>query len=114
VDNALVMDTKDEDLPASISAYATASYARDSGDVIVKIVNTGGGPLETTINLRGASRIGSAGKAIVIAGDPNAVNSIESPNNIAPIEEPLTNLAAAFTRTFAAHSVTLLRFSANR
>ncbi len=114
VDNALVMDTKDEDLPASISAYATASYARDSGDVIVKIVNTGGEPLETTINLRGASRIGSAGKAIVIAGDPNAVNSIESPNNIAPIEEPLTNLAAAFTRTFAAHSVTLLRFSANR
>jgi alpha-L-arabinofuranosidase len=64
--------------------------------------------------LRGASEIGSAGKAIVIAGEPNAVNSIESPANIAPKEETLANVAATFTRTFPGHSITLLRFPANR
>jgi alpha-L-arabinofuranosidase len=82
--------------------------------VIVKFVNAGAEPLETTITLRGASGMGSTGKAIVIAGNPNAVNSIESPTNIAPKEEVLANVAPTFTRTFAAHSVTLLRFPANR
>jgi alpha-L-arabinofuranosidase len=114
VDNKLVMDTKDEEPPSPVSAYATASYAKDSRDVIVKFVNIGAEPLETAINLQGASGIGSTGKAIVIAGDPNAVNSIDSPRNIAPQEEPLANVAASFTRTFAAHSVSLLRFPANR
>jgi alpha-L-arabinofuranosidase len=114
VDNKLVIEAQDEEPPTPVSTYATATYATDSREVIVKVVNTGSEPMETAINLRGAGGVGTAGKAIVIAGEPDAVNSIKNPTNVAPKQEPLSNVAATFTRTFPAHSITLLRFPAKR
>jgi len=60
------------------SGAVTASLMTDAGDVIVKEVNAGADSLETKINLQGASKIGPTGKAIVIAGEASAVNSIEN------------------------------------
>ena len=84
-----------------------------SGELIVKVVNTADRPLETEIHLANARQVGT-GKAIVLAGDPSAVNSLAQPANVAPKEEPLTNAAVSFGRTFPPHSVTLLRFPAKK
>ena len=65
------------------------------------------------IQLKNAREIGS-GKAVVISGEPSAVNSIAKPTNVAPKEESLTNAAASFSRTFPPYSVTLLRFPAKK
>ena len=113
IDGKLVMEATDAQHQPAAAAFASASYINASGELIVKVVNTSGKPLDVAIQLKGAHQFGT-GKAIVLAGSPAAVNSIEQPNNVAPKEEPLTNAAASFTRTFPAHSVTLLRFPAKK
>jgi alpha-L-arabinofuranosidase len=113
VDGKLVMEATDEaNLPAA-AAFASASYINATGELIVKVVNSADQPLEAEIHLANAREVG-AGKAIVLSGEPSAVNSIANPANVAPKEEPLTNASASFTRTFPAHSVTLLRFPAKK
>jgi alpha-L-arabinofuranosidase len=113
VDGKLVMEATDEPYQPPATAYASASYLTASGELIVKVVNTAATPLETEIRLANARQVG-AGKAIVLAGDPSAVNSIANPTNVAPKEEPFTNTAASFARTFPPYSVTLLRFPAKK
>jgi alpha-L-arabinofuranosidase len=111
VDGKRVMEASDEPYRPTPAAFASASYVNASGEVIVKVVNSAATPLEAEIRVKDAAKFGN-GKVIVITGDPQAVNTIEKPVNVAPKEELLTNAAASFTRTFAPHSVTLLRFHA--
>jgi alpha-L-arabinofuranosidase len=113
VDGKLVMEATDGQYQPLPSAFASASYLSASGEVIVKVVNTAATPLETAIRLKGAGRVGP-GRAITIAGSPDDVNSIQEPTKVAPKEAPLNNTAASFTHTFPAHSVTLLRFPAEK
>ncbi len=113
VDGKLVMAENDEPPRPAATAFASASYVNASGELIVKVVNTAAAPLAAEIHLKAAREVG-AGKAIVIAGDPAATNSVAQPANVAPREEPLTNAAAVFSRTFAPYSVTLLRFPAKK
>jgi hypothetical protein len=40
------------------------------------------------------------------------VNTIEEPKKIAPKEEPVNNASESITRTFPAHSLTVLRVTA--
>jgi len=113
VDGKLVMQATDEPNRPTATAFASAAYVTASGELIVKVVNTADRPLETEIHLANARQVGT-GKAIVLAGDPSAVNSLAQPANVAPKEEPLTNAAVSFGRTFPPHSVTLLRFPAKK
>jgi alpha-N-arabinofuranosidase len=113
VDGKLVMEATDEPNRPAAAAFASASYINASGELIVKIVNTADKPLETVIQLKGASQIGN-GKAIVLSGEPSAINSIAQPMNVAPKEERLTNTSASFSRTLPPYSVTLLRFPAKK
>ena len=113
VDGKLVMEVTDKPHQPAAAAFASASYINASGEVVVKVVNTADTPLATEIQLKHASQIGS-GKAIVISGEPNAINSIEKPTNIAPKEETLPLTSTSFTRTFAPYSVTIMRFPAKK
>ena len=112
VDGKLVTDTNEEPAAAPLSAIASATYSTTDHTVIVKIVNPGSDAVDMTIHVRGAIKIDPKAKAIVLAGDPNAVNTIEQPTNIAPKQETLTNASESFHRTFPPHSFTLLRLSA--
>jgi alpha-L-arabinofuranosidase len=113
VDGKLVMEAADEPTRPAATSFASASYLNASGELIVKVVNTAETPLEINIHLKDARDVGP-GKAIVLSGEPSAVNSIAKPTNVAPKEEALTNTAASFSRTFPAYSVTLLRFPAKK
>jgi alpha-L-arabinofuranosidase len=113
IDGKLVMEATDETQTPAKAAFASASYITETGEVVVKIVNTTDAPIESEIHLKNASQVGQ-GKAIVLTGAPSAVNSVEQPTNVAPKEELLTNTAESFARTFPAYSVTLLRFPAKK
>ena len=112
-DDQLVSEASDRPEQVATPLFAAATYARDAGDVIVKVVNLGADTVDGTINLRGASGIkADGGKAIVLTGRPNDENTIAEPTKVSPREEPLTGAAASFHRTFPPHSLTLLRVPA--
>lgn len=113
VDGKLIMEATDAPHQPAPTAFASAAYVNATGELIVKVVNTAATPLDAAIRLNGARAVGP-GRAIVLSGEPTAVNSPAQPLNVAPREEPLTDCAASFRRTFPAYSVTLLRFPANK
>ncbi len=93
--------------------YAMAGRKNDTGEVIVKVVNTSSEPQDTAIVLRGAKKIEPTGRAIVLTGEgPDAENSFESPKSIACKEEKIENAAAKFNRTLPPNSITILRIKA--
>jgi alpha-L-arabinofuranosidase len=93
--------------------YAMAGRKNDTGEVIVKIVNTSNEPQDTAIVLRGANKIESTGRAIVLTGEgPDAENSFEAPNNVISKEEKIDNASARFNRTLPPNSITILRLKA--
>jgi alpha-L-arabinofuranosidase len=94
------------------SCFATATLARDPGTVIVNVVNAGETPVDMAIHLRGVTRLEPNGTALVLAGDPDAQNSVDEPRKVAPRQETFANAAPSFHRTFPPHSLTILRLKA--
>jgi alpha-L-arabinofuranosidase len=109
VDGKLVTDSTYEPQAAPTSVFATATYARADRTVIVKVVNAADTPLDMAINLRGVTRVESNGTAIVLTGEPNAVNSVDEPRKVAPKQETVANASPSFRRAFPPHSLTILR-----
>jgi alpha-L-arabinofuranosidase len=95
--------------------HAVAGLDEKTGDTVLKVVNASGKPLETTIKLRGAREVALRGKALVLtSGGPLDENSFVHPAKIAPREEDVSAPLPTFTRTFPAHSVTVLRLKQAR
>src|SRR5436309_70765 len=94
-------------IPASF--FATATYSRGDGAIIVKVVNARESPVDMLVNLRGVTHVESNGTAIVLAGEPSWTNSIDEPRKVAPRQETVANAAPSFHRTFPPHSLTILR-----
>jgi len=94
------------------SVFASATYAMASHAVIVKVVNISKNSVDMAINLRGVGRVDPSGAATVLTGDPKAVNSLDQPTNIAPMQDTVTDGSASFRRTFPPYSCTVLRLTA--
>jgi alpha-L-arabinofuranosidase len=109
IDDKLVTDAEYEQGTTSPAVYATATRVEANATVLVKLVNTGTKPLQATIDLQGVGRIEPEGSALVLAGDPRAVNTLDEPRKVAPQEERLKDLGPSFRHDFAPHSLTILR-----
>lgn len=109
VDGKLVTDTSEEPIGPSVPAIATVTYAQASHSVFIKVVNAGSEPIDAAIHLRGVGQVEPRGTATVLAGDLEAVNTLDQPTHVAPRTEAVTNGSASFRRTFPPHSFTLLR-----
>ena len=105
-------DATEEPLAVPTPLMATASYATPTHEVILKVVDLGDAAIGATVNLRGAGPVAAAGRAIVLAGNPDDVNTVDEPTKIAPVESPPTDAGPTFGRTFGPHPLTLLRLSA--
>jgi hypothetical protein len=53
--------------------------------------------------------VAPSGTAIVLTGEPQAVNTLEEPREIAPKTEPASGLSASFRRMFPPYSFTIMR-----
>jgi alpha-L-arabinofuranosidase len=113
VDGKLTMEATDVPHSPIQNAFASASYINSTGEIVVKVVNTSGTPLETEIRLKDAAHVGS-GKVIVLTGEPSVVNTVAKPTAIAPTEAPLAVNSPSFSHTFPRYSVTIMRFPAKK
>jgi alpha-L-arabinofuranosidase len=90
--------------------HVVAGRAEASGDVILKVVNTADAALPTKVQVRGLSGLQPKATATVLTSpDPMDENSIDEPVKVAPVTRAIENAGPAFTHTFPANSVTVLR-----
>ncbi len=90
--------------------FASASYDKGAGEVVLKVVNTAPTARDMTIDLAGAKKGSRSGKAFVLtAPDLKAENTLDEPKKVSPVEQQLTIAAKQFAHTFAPHSLTVLR-----
>ena len=94
---------------ASSSVFATATFDKAERTVIVKVVNAGTTPFDTIVNVRGVDRVEPTATAVVLAGDPTAVNTLDEPRKVAPKQETVAGASTSFRHTFPPHSFTILR-----
>ncbi|MGW0944523.1 alpha-L-arabinofuranosidase C-terminal domain-containing protein [Streptomyces sp. NPDC002623] len=80
---------------------------KKTGDLIVKVVNAQATDARTAIDLGGA-KVASKAKVTTLAAAPDAVNS-QTRTPVAPVTSTFTGVAAKFSYTFPANSVTFLR-----
>ena len=112
LDDKLVSEADDTPPAPESPLFATASRELKSGDIIAKVVNVSGEPQAWTVKLDGAKRVSKTATAIVIAGDPAAMNSLAEPEKVAPKTLAVSGVSGKFVYTFPAHSVTVLRVKA--
>ncbi|HZF89220.1 alpha-L-arabinofuranosidase C-terminal domain-containing protein [Streptomyces sp.] len=80
---------------------------RRTGDLIVKVVNAQSTAARTAIDLGGV-KVSSRARVTTLAADPEDVNT-ETDTPVSPVRSTLSGVAAKFTYTFPANSVTFLR-----
>jgi alpha-L-arabinofuranosidase len=90
--------------------YTSASVDEQSGQVILKVVNTGSASSEVRITLAGAAGTGTMVTTFVLqSSDLKAENSLDQPTKIGPVERQFSNAGGEFVYTFMPHSFTVLR-----
>ncbi|HKQ93439.1 MAG TPA: alpha-L-arabinofuranosidase C-terminal domain-containing protein, partial [Blastocatellia bacterium] len=94
--------------------FVSASIDDRTGEAVLKIVNTEAAARELRINLTGglagAAKVGSSGKAFVLAGaDSKTENSLDEPTKVAPVERQVAVSSGEFTFTVAPNSLSVLR-----
>ncbi len=114
LDGKLVEEVTDTPPAPPAPLYAVASRDTRSGDVILKVVNTSPAVQQIQIDLQGARGIAKTATAVVLAGDPADVNSLDAPEKVAPQTTTVTGVGATFLHEFPAHSVTVLRVKARK
>jgi alpha-L-arabinofuranosidase len=97
---------------ADPTLFAAAGLKRDSGDVILKVVNRGAEPASTRIELAGRtadySRVTSAAMSADALSDEN---TFDQPRKIAPRISSVSGLNKGGNHVFQPYSVTVLRWS---
>jgi len=96
--------------PVAKSLYASASRVNDSGEVILKVVNTSRSELPTDITLNGVAAVHGPAKAIVLTSqDPADENSLAEPTKVAPVMKTIDVSGPAFRYALPGNSVTVIR-----
>ena len=115
LDGRLVHDL-DYEAQAKIPAlYACSSLDRQSGDVIVKVVNANATPLAVPLDLKGNPGLTGHGTAAVLtSARPSDENSLAEPLKVSPKNEAFAFTGQSLTRTFPGNSFTVLRFGTKK
>ncbi|MDW7695742.1 alpha-L-arabinofuranosidase C-terminal domain-containing protein [Flammeovirgaceae bacterium SG7u.111] len=89
--------------------YASSVVDENSGEVIVKVVNSGETEMSVSVKINGA-RLAKAGKLIVLNSENLEVeNSIEHPDNIVPEEKDFTVKGKVVTLSLPPYSLSVLK-----
>jgi alpha-L-arabinofuranosidase len=88
--------------------HAIGGYDKRKGEYIVKVVNYGATPQDTTVFLEGTEAKWSQ-SITTLSGRPDAENSLQNPNNVAPKQTEASSEGGKLRRTFPPYSLTILR-----
>ena len=94
--------------PMGISIAST--YDKETGDIIVKLVNPREEAVDAQINLDGVDRVAEKGTLQVLAGERNSANSFEHPDNV-KTETRTIKVGKSFPYTLPAMSVQFIRIN---
>jgi alpha-L-arabinofuranosidase len=113
LDGKLVQEVSDERAGVK-SICASASRDDKSGDIIVKVVNASKSAVKTQIDLKGAGKLSSNCKVIVLtSASPLDENTLEQPTKVSPKNETIKLSGTVITRSFPGNSFTIIRISQN-
>lgn len=93
--------------------YASSVYDEETGDVIVKVVNTLDSDVNVGINVNSANVTSNVAKTTVMSGDTSLENSLENKNAIVPVDGEITNAGNSFTYAAPADSFSVIRLPAD-
>ena len=88
--------------------YASSVYDEETGDVIVKVVNTIDSDVNVGINVNGVDSVSNIAKTTVMSGDTSLENSLENKNAIVPVDGEITNAGNSFTYAAPADSLSVI------
>jgi alpha-L-arabinofuranosidase len=114
LDGKLVQELSDANVNIK-DINVSASYDDESGDIILKIVNSSVKPVKTKIDLNGAMNLIGNGKAIVLtSASPLDENTLEDPTMVAPKTEMVKFSGNTLARLFPGNSLTVLRLATKK
>jgi alpha-N-arabinofuranosidase len=93
--------------------FFDATRDAKNGTIYLKVVNRAGAAQDVRVEIGGAAGIEAKGQAIALsAGSRDDTNSITEPRKIVPVTSEADGLSPAFTRSFPAYSITVLKIKA--
>ncbi|HKM17079.1 MAG TPA: alpha-L-arabinofuranosidase C-terminal domain-containing protein, partial [Limnochordia bacterium] len=85
--------------------YYVTSKDLETGDLILKAVNTLGSPMETRIVVDGVEQVEPEAAVICLTADKlDAVNSFQKPDNVTTATKQITGVSTDFAYTFPSYS----------
>lgn len=91
------------------SLYASAVTDKNTGELIVKLVNASATPQTKIIQIDGAKKLASSASITVLQAEPNTVNSFDKPQNVAPVDSVIDVKGKKVNVTAAPHSFSVVR-----
>lgn len=107
----------DEILPLhsmDTSVQGTATSDSKTGAIFIKLVNPAPKPESLQLEVKGIGSFGSNARAITLAAEPEAINSIDHPRNVVPTNATLGRLPPVFSYTFPPNSIVVLTLKPRR
>jgi alpha-N-arabinofuranosidase len=90
--------------------YASSVWDNNTNEVILKIVNSSDKDQVKEIVLEGRGKINPKATLIVLKSDSlDAVNSLDEPKNISPVEQSMTLKGKKFSLTLPSSSLSVVR-----
>ena len=95
--------------------FASATRAKASGEVILKLVNGDTMPVSFRLNFAGAKSVSSKARICTLtSASQENENTFAEPNKVVPQDSELKVAAPQFEYTFPANSLTVLRLQCNQ
>jgi alpha-N-arabinofuranosidase len=91
------------------SLYASACIDAPANELIIKVVNASDKIQNNTLQLDGVKKLAAKGKLLTMQSDLTAVNSFDSPTNVAPVESTIAIKNKKITLHTAPYSFSVLR-----
>jgi alpha-N-arabinofuranosidase len=90
--------------------YASSVIDEASGEIIVKVVNSGSTDKQVNISLKGVKKLNKNGKWILLSGnDLTSTNSIDNPITVSPVVRDLSVTGKSVNLTLPPHSLSVLK-----
>jgi len=109
LDGQLIHDVDFDAGGRILALYATSAIDAKTGDVIVKVVNTSAGPVQTDLALSGVNVSGKGAATVLTSESAADENSLDNPTRVSPKTEAVNFSGNTLTRAFSGNSLTVLR-----
>lgn len=98
--------------PSAPRVEIVAGYDRKAGELVVKCVNPLGIPSSLQLELAGARLPVGKARRIILSGDPAAINDLDQPDRVAPVEDSLPVNGRNLSCELKPSSLTVIRCKA--